>query len=57
MSILLDVPRIVTTTLDEIGAQAIADSLDASAVLNKPFRIAAMVESLTIVLNASPQNP
>jgi len=57
MSILLDVPRIVTTTLDEIGAQAIADSLDASAVLNKPFRITAMVESLTIVLNASPQNP
>ena len=52
-----DVPLIVTTALDEIDAQAIADSLDAVAVLNKPFSSTATVESLTPVLNASPQNP
>jgi len=57
MGILPDVPLIVTTALDEIDAQAITDSLDAVAVLNKPFRITAMVESPTTVLNAFPQNP
>ena len=40
MGISPDVPLIVTIALDEIDAQAITDSLDAVAVLNKPFRIA-----------------
>jgi CheY-like chemotaxis protein len=57
MGISPDVPLIVTIALDEIDAQAITDSLDAVAVLNKPFRITAMVESPTTVLNAFPQNP
>jgi CheY-like chemotaxis protein len=53
--ILPDVPLIITTALDEANTQHIAESLGAAAILNKPFSVADIVESLTRVLNASPQ--
>lgn len=55
MGILPDVPLIITTALDQVDAQSIAGSLDAAAVLNKPFSVTSMVDTLTSVLNASPQ--
>jgi CheY-like chemotaxis protein len=53
--ILPEVPLIITTALDEANTQHIAESLGAAAILNKPFSVAEIVESLTRVLNASPQ--
>jgi len=57
IGILPDVPLIITTALDQVNTQHIAESLGAAAVLNKPFTVGDMVKSLTAVLNASPQNP
>ena len=53
--ILPDVPLIITTALDELEAQAIAESLNAAAVLNKPFSVNSIIESLSDVLNAPRQ--
>jgi len=53
--ILPEVPLIITTALDGANTQHIAQSLGAAAILNKPFSVADIVESLTRVLNASPQ--
>jgi CheY-like chemotaxis protein len=55
LGILPDVPLIVTTALDKVNTQHIAEAMDAAAILNKPFSVADMIESLTRVLNASPQ--
>ena len=45
--ILLGVPLIITTTaLDELDAQTIADSLNATAVLNKPFNIDSILSTV-----------
>lgn len=53
MGILPDVPLVVTTALDEMDAQIIAESLDAAAVLNKPFSVTSIIDCLTKVLNDS----
>ena len=53
MSILPGVPLVITTALDEVDAQTIADSLDAAAVLNKPFSVTSIVDCLTSVLEDS----
>jgi DNA-binding response OmpR family regulator len=50
-----EVPLIITTALDEASAQHIAADVGAAAILNKPFSVAELVESMTRVLNASPQ--
>ncbi len=44
--ILPDVPLIITTALDELDAQSIADSLNATAVLNKPFNIESILSTV-----------
>lgn len=54
LGVLPEVPLIITTALDEAGTHHIARSLGAAAILNKPFSVADIVESLTRVLNASP---
>ena len=44
--ILPGVPLIITTALDELDAQSIADSLNATAVLNKPFNIDSILSTV-----------
>ena len=44
--ILPGVPLIITTALDQVDAQAIADSLHATAVLNKPFNIDSILSTV-----------
>ena len=39
-------PLIITTALDELDAQSIADSLNATAVLNKPFNIESILSTV-----------
>jgi two-component system phosphate regulon response regulator PhoB len=51
--ILPGVPLIITTALDEIDAQSIADSLRADAILHKPFSVSSIVSTVSSVLNAS----
>ena len=41
-----EVPLIITTALDELEAQTIADSLNATAVLNKPFNIDSILSTV-----------
>ncbi|MDA0732981.1 MAG: hypothetical protein BZY73_06430 [SAR202 cluster bacterium Casp-Chloro-G3] len=53
MGILPDVPMIITTALDEVNTRSIAESLDAAAILNKPFSVNTIIETLTSVLNAA----
>ena len=48
--ILPDVPLIITTALDELDAQSIADSLNATAVLNKPFNIESILSTVNVAL-------
>ncbi len=44
--ILPGVPLIITTALDQLDAQAIADSLNATAVLSKPFNIDSILSTV-----------
>lgn len=44
------IPFIVTTALDEAEAAAIAESLGAASVLNKPFGINAILDSVNLAL-------
>lgn len=53
--ILPGVPLIITTALDEMEAQAIADSLNAAAVLNKPFSISSILSTVNGALSSSGQ--
>ena len=39
-------PLIITTALDELDAKSIADSLNATAVLNKPFNIDSILSTV-----------
>jgi two-component system, OmpR family, alkaline phosphatase synthesis response regulator PhoP len=48
--ILPEVPLIVTTALDEVDAQSIANSLNATAVLHKPFNIGSIVSTVDYAL-------
>jgi DNA-binding response OmpR family regulator len=51
--ILPGVPLIVTTALGEMEAQSMADSLDAVAVLHKPFSVSSIVSSVSEALSAA----
>ena len=53
LGILPDVPLIVTTALDEMEAQVIAESVGANAVLNKPFSINSIIELFDGILDGS----
>ena len=53
LGILPDVPLIVTTALDEMEAQVIAESLGAAAVLNKPFSVTSIIELFNGILDSS----
>ena len=56
-----ETPFIITTALDEAEASAIAESLGAAAVLNKPFAINSILDSVNLALgtkdSAAPQPP
>ncbi len=54
--ILPGVPLIITTALDELDAQAIADSLNATAVLNKPFNIDSILSTVDGALATANQD-
>ncbi len=54
--ILPGVPLIITTALDEIDAQSIADSLNATAVLNKPFNIDSILSTVNGALATANQD-
>ena len=57
LGILPDVPLIVTTALDAMEAQVIAESLGAAAVLNKPFSVTSIIELFNGILDSSgPKN-
>ena len=43
-------PLVITTALDELYAESIADSLDATAVLNKPFNIDSILSTVSEAL-------
>jgi DNA-binding response OmpR family regulator len=51
--ILPEVPLIVTTALDEIDTQSMAESLHADAILHKPFSISSMVNTVNGVLEVA----
>ena len=53
--ILPGVPLIITTALDELDAQTIADSLNATAVLNKPFNIDSILSTVNGALATASQ--
>ena len=53
LGILPDVPLIITTALDEMEAQVIAESLGAAAVLNKPFSVNSIIELFNGILEGS----
>ncbi len=53
LGILPAVPLIVTTALDEMEAQVIAESLGAAAVLNKPFSVTSIIELFNGILDSS----
>ena len=53
--ILPGVPLVITTALDEIDAQSIADSLDAAAVLTKPFRVDSIIAAVRAALEVAEQ--
>ena len=53
LGILPDVPLIITTALDEMEAQVIAESLGAAAVLNKPFSVTSIIELFNGILDSS----
>ena len=53
--ILPGVPLIITTALDQLDAQAIADSLNATAVLNKPFNIDSILSTVNGALATANQ--
>ena len=57
-----DTPLIITTALDEADAFAIAKTLGATAVLNKPFTINSILDSVNLALGSkdgasSPHEP
>ncbi len=54
--ILPGVPLIITTALDELDAQSIADSLNATAVLNKPFNIDSILRTVNGALATASQD-
>ncbi|HZA25762.1 MAG TPA: response regulator, partial [Dehalococcoidia bacterium] len=53
LGILPDVPLIITTALNEIDAHSIANSLNATAVLNKPFSVNSILNTVSSALNAT----
>ena len=53
--ILPGVPLIITTALDKLDAQTIADSLNATAVLNKPFNIDSILSTVNGALATAGQ--
>ena len=53
--ILPGVPLIITTALDKLDAQSIADSLNATAVLNKPFNIDSILSTVDGALATASQ--
>ena len=55
--ILPDVPLIITTALGEMDAKAVAESLNAAAVLNKPFNISTILDTLSEVLPGFREDP
>ena len=56
LGILPGVPLIITTALDELDAQSIADSLNATAVLNKPFNIDSILSTVNGALATANQD-
>ncbi len=54
--ILPGVPLIITTALDKLDAQSIADSLNATAVLNKPFNIDSILSTVNGALATANQD-
>ena len=54
--ILPGVPLIITTALDKLDAQSIADSLNATAVLNKPFNIDSILSTVNGALATASQD-
>lgn len=53
LGILPDIPLIITTALSEIDAHSVANSLNAAAVLNKPFSVSSILHTVTSALNAT----
>jgi DNA-binding response OmpR family regulator len=54
-NILPGVPLIITTALDEVEAQSIAHSLNAAAVLHKPFNIGSILSTVDYALSGGGQ--
>ena len=52
LGVLPNVPLIITTALSEVDAHSIAQSLNAAAVLNKPFSLDSIFHSINSALNA-----
>jgi CheY-like chemotaxis protein len=52
LGVLPNVPLIITTTLSEVDAHSIAQSLNTAAVLNKPFSLDSIFHSINSALNA-----
>lgn len=56
LGVLPDVPLVITTALGELDAHIIAQSLNATAVLNKPFSFNSILHTVSSALSvASPQ--
>jgi two-component system alkaline phosphatase synthesis response regulator PhoP len=53
LGILPDIPLIITTALSEVDAHSIANSLNATAVLNKPFSVSSILHTVNSILNAA----
>ncbi len=55
--VLPEIPLIVTTALDQADAATIAESLGAAAVLNKPFGINSILDSVNLALGPEDNAP
>ena len=55
LGIIPDVPLIITTALDELDPRVLSVSMEASAVLHKPFSVTSIVDTLSQVLSSHPQ--
>jgi CheY-like chemotaxis protein len=53
LGVLPDVPLVITTALSEIDARSIACSLNAAAVLNKPFSVNSILHTVNTALSAA----
>lgn len=52
-----DVPLVITTALSELDAQVIAESLNATSVLNKPFSIDSIIDTVRNALEGARPKP